>query len=212
MNKTSTRPPTKQQRRRQAQQQRQVAQVQAAKNKRFAIGASLGFLAVVALAVGIYFALQGSQNQPQGSTNPAYAPINGISCDANEQLSYHIHAHLTMYINGQKAQLPQSIGIASDGSCIYWLHTHDTSGVIHIESPTRKVYTLGTFLQEWSQRFPQLTYPTQLDQTSGWQVYVNGKPYSGDFHNIPLDSHTLITLAYNSPGITPDTIYNWGGL
>ncbi|WP_161977647.1 hypothetical protein [Dictyobacter kobayashii] len=51
-----------------------------------------------------------------------------------------------------------------------------------------------------------------MDQKTNWQAYVNGKPYSGDFHNIPLEAHTLVTLAYNSPGITPDTTYAWQGL
>ncbi|HEX4207231.1 MAG TPA: hypothetical protein VHZ51_24140 [Ktedonobacteraceae bacterium] len=41
---------------------------------------------------------------------------------------------------------------------------------------------------------------------------MNGKPHQGDFHTIPLNPHALITLAYNSPGITPDTTYNWQGL
>ncbi|WP_136625277.1 hypothetical protein [Dictyobacter kobayashii] len=54
-----------------------------------------------------------------------------------------------MYINGQPVQVPQNVGIASDQSCIYWLHTHDTSGIIHIESPTQKTYTLGNFTQLW---------------------------------------------------------------
>ncbi|GCE21338.1 hypothetical protein KDK_51380 [Dictyobacter kobayashii] len=62
------------------------------------------------------------------------------------------------------------------------------------------------------QRFPNLQYPLELDQKTNWQAYVNGKPYSGDFHNIPLEAHTLVTLAYNSPGITPDTTYAWQGL
>ena len=44
------------------------------------------------------------------------------------------------------------------------------------------------------------------------QAYVDGKPYKGDFHKIPLKAHTLITLAYNSPNVKPDTTYNWNGL
>jgi len=64
----------------------------------------------------------------------------------------------------------------------------------------------------WENRFSQLGYPSQLDLTEGWQVYVNGKPFTGDFHTIPLQAHTLITLAYNSPGVRPDTNYNWNGL
>ncbi|GLV60490.1 hypothetical protein KDH_73090 [Dictyobacter sp. S3.2.2.5] len=152
-----------------------------------------------------------SQASSSSSSGP-YAPLNGISCDTQEQLAYHIHAHLSIYIDGKPVALPQGIGIASDQSCIYWLHTHDTSGVIHIESPTQKDYTLGQFTQLWSQRFSTLQYPYQLDKGDGWQVYVDGKPYSGDFHNIVLKAHTLVTLAYNSPDAKPDTTYAWQGL
>jgi hypothetical protein len=84
--------------------------------------------------------------------------------------------------------------------------------VVHIESPAGRSYTLGNFFDIWGGQFQQLGYPSQLDLSSGWQAYVNGKPYNGDFHKIPLTAHTIITLAYNSPNVKPDTTYNWNGL
>jgi hypothetical protein len=57
-----------------------------------------------------------------------------------------------------------------------------------------------------------LGYPSTLDVTTGWQIWINGKPYTGDFRTIPLTSHELITMAYNSPGVKPDTSYSWNGL
>lgn len=209
MNKTSTRPQTKQQRRqdRREDQKRQQTAKASGKNRRIII-AIISALVVVALGVTIYLlSLPGSSTAH--SDNPNYPPVDGIACQSSEQLAYHIHVHLTMYVNGQPFALPAQIGIASDQSCYYWLHTHDSTGVIHIESPTQKTYTLGEFFQEWSTRFPQIQYPTELDSTTGWQVYVNGKPFTGDFHNIKLEEHKLITLAYNSPGIKPDTTYPW---
>ena len=41
---------------------------------------------------------------------------------------------------------------------------------------------------------------------------VNGEPVVGDFRTIPLKAHTLITLAYQSPGVQPDRLYNRGDL
>ena len=81
-----------------------------------------------------------------------------------------------------------------------------------IEAPSGRSFTLGNFLDIWRKRFAQLGYPSELDQSDGWQAYVNGKPFAGDFHTIPLQAHTLITLAYHSPGVKPDTTYNWNGL
>jgi hypothetical protein len=217
MNKTTSNLQTKQQRRqdRREEMKRQQKAKAAEKKRRIITISVIAALVVVALGVTIYLTLLGFFS-PFSSTptsdNPNYPAVDGIACQSSEQLAYHIHAHLTMYINGQPFALPSQIGIASDQSCYYWLHTHDTSGVIHIESPTQKTYTLGEFFQEWSTRFPQIQYPTELDSAAGWQVYVDGKPYTGDFHNITLEAHKLITLAYNSPGIKPDTTYAWQGL
>lgn len=216
MNKSTTRSQTKQEPRRdrrEGQRRREAEQQTRAVRKRRILIGVLSAVIVLAVVAGVYVLGQLPQNQPtSANANPAYASVNGIPCDSTEQLTYHVHAHLTLYINGQQVQVPQQVGIASDNSCIYWLHTHDTSGVIHIEAPSQQTFSLGTFFQIWSSRFPQLQYPTQLDQTAGWQAYVNGKPYMGDFHSIPLAPHALITLAYNSPGITPDTTYAWQGL
>lgn len=148
----------------------------------------------------------------QGVANSAYLPVGGISCDQGEHSDFHIHAHLTMYINGKQTALPAGVGIAPDGSCLYWLHTHNPDGVIHIEAPKGASFTFSNFLNIWSSHFQQLGYPSQLNSTAGWQVYVNGKPFTGDFRTIPLQAHTLITLAYHSPGIHPDTSFNWNGL
>ncbi|MBA2394415.1 MAG: hypothetical protein H0V70_16930 [Ktedonobacteraceae bacterium] len=218
MSKTSTRPQTKQQRRqdRRQDQKRQQAAKATGKNRRMIIGI-ISALILVALVVTIsIFLRQGTATGTGAGTiasdNPAYPSIDGIPCQSHEVLDYHVHAHLTIYVNGKNFPLPTNLGIASDQSCFYWLHTHDSTGVIHIEAPSEQSFTLNTFFQEWSTRFPQMTYPTELDSTSGWQVYVDGKPYTGDFHSITLVAHKLITLAYNSPGIKPDTTYAWQGL
>ncbi len=143
----------------------------------------------------------------QQSLSPA---VDNVQCNASEQLTYHVHAHLSIYIKGKAVPVSQYVGITN--ACFYWLHTHDASGVIHIEAPQQMTFTLGNFLHLWKLQFSQLQYPTQLDQTAGWQAYVDGKPYHGDFNAIQLNPHTLITLAYQSPGVKPDTIYSWNGL
>jgi hypothetical protein len=129
-----------------------------------------------------------------------------------EQTAYHIHAHVSIYINGKLFAVPQYIGIAPDGSCYYWLHTHNPDGIIHVEAPAQVSLTLGNFLDIWDSKFSQLGYPIQLADPSNWRVWVGGKPYNGNFRDITLKAHELITLAYNSPNITPDTTYNWGNL
>jgi hypothetical protein len=39
-------------------------------------------------------------------------PIDGIACQAGEQVLFHIHAHLTTFVRGMAGQVPAGIGIA----------------------------------------------------------------------------------------------------
>ena len=220
MSKQTPRRPTKQDLRRERREEhsRREAERKRQEQRRrvtiISIAAAIVLVAGVIITYAVYVNSQ-SQSQSQSQTrtivNPSYPPVDNIYCDTQEQLAFHIHAHLSIYINGQALPLPAQIGIASDQSCFYWLHTHDTSGVIHMEAPVNRSFVLSNFLDEWSTVFPTLGYPPQLGQT-GWQAYVDGKLYTGDFHKIPLVAHTLITLAYNSPNAVPDTTYNWNGL
>ena len=145
--------------------------------------------------------------------------VNGIQCGSKEQLAYHIHAHLTVFDNGQARSIPGGIGIpgsqvvqttegpvASGGQCIYWLHTHAPDGVIHVESPTQRIYTLGDFFDEWHQ-------PLSADQVGDVKgkisAVVNGKPWTKSIRAIPLDPHQVIQLNVGSP--VPFETVNWSG-
>ncbi|MFL5627943.1 MAG: hypothetical protein ACJ788_20370 [Ktedonobacteraceae bacterium] len=211
MSKQASRRPTKQARRQDRREEilrREEERRRAARRTRITI---IGIVAAIALFAGAIFAYAryaNAQNQTPTVVNPAFPPVDSIYCDQQEQTNVHYHAHLNIYVNGKVVSVPQGVGIASDNSCLYWLHTHDNTGIIHIESPADHTFTLGNFLDEWSSQFSQLGYPSELD-LSGWKVYVNGQPYTGDLHRITLKSHELITLAYNSPKIQPDTSYNW---
>jgi hypothetical protein len=145
--------------------------------------------------------------------------VNGIQCGSKEQLAYHIHAHLTVFDNGQARSIPGGIGIpgsqvvqttegpvASGGQCIYWLHTHAPDGVIHVESPTQRIYSLGDFFDEWHQPLSA----TQVGDVKGKvSAIVDGKPWTKSIRAIPLDPHQVIQLNVGSP--VPFETVNWGG-
>jgi hypothetical protein len=144
----------------------------------------------------------------------AYLPVDNVYCDHLEGMVMHLHAHVSLYINGQNTAIPQYVGIARNAGtghviCYYWLHVHDHSGIIHIEPPVHQTFTFGQFLNEWHQRFQRLGFPDQLLLTNGWTIWTNGRPYYGTLESIPLTEHALITLAYNSPNAKPDTVYAW---
>ena len=112
-------------------------------------------------------------------------------------------------MNGKQVAVPQGIGIAPDHSCLYWLHTHTSDGVIHIEFPKQGSPTLGNFLDIWGQSFNSLGFQNELASSADWTVYVNGKKVTENFNQLVFQPHQVITIAYNSPNITPDTSFNW---
>ena len=213
MSKQITRQPKVDRRRdrREEQRKREEERRRAARRTRYI---TIGTILALVLVVGgvIFFATHQPASVP--TSTPGHPTVDAsITCDAQEQLAFHIHSHLSIYVNGASVPVPAQVGIPSDNSCFYWLHTHDTSGVIHMEAPVTRSFTLGNFLDIWNdQEFRALGFPTQLAlPSSDWKIYVDGTLYTGDFHDIVLKSHTLVTLAYDSPDIHPDTpkSYQW---
>jgi hypothetical protein len=144
--------------------------------------------------------------------------IDGIGCQTSEQTLFHIHTHLTLFVNGQQRQVPAGIGIPgavaqqtqagpfiNSGSCFYWLHTHAADGIIHIESPVKRTYTLGEFFDEWGQPLG----PSQAGPAKGKvTVIVNGQVFKGNPRDVPLGSHENLQVQVGTPLVTPETI-NW---
>jgi hypothetical protein len=131
--------------------------------------------------------------------------VGGVGCDTSEQTAYHIHAHLAVFVNGSPRVIQAGIGIpggqpvaqpdgrpfVGSGNCLYWLHTHDQSGVIHIESPAPKLYTLGNFFDIWGQ---PLTAGQVGPARGAVTAYVNGHQYHGSPQSIVLRPHAVIQL------------------
>jgi hypothetical protein len=161
----------------------------------------------------------GPQLAPASSTSPG-TTVDGIQCAPVEQLAYHIHSHLQVYVNGQSRSLPAAIGMLGPvyqqtpygkfygaTQCIYWLHTHASDGVIHVESPTKRIYTLGNFFDEWHQ-------PLSRTQVAGAQgkvtAFLNGKPWTQNPRAIPLLPHASIQLDVGTP-VVPARVISWAG-
>jgi hypothetical protein len=162
---------------------------------------------------------QGTSLAPATTTGPGNT-VDGIQCAPIEQLAYHIHAHLQIYVNGQPRQLPGGIGLVTPMAqqtpagpfygatkCYYWLHTHTADGVLHIESPTARIYTLGDFFDEWRQ---PLT-PHQVAGAHGAvTAFVDGKPWTRSPRDIPLKPRAQIQLNVGSPSV-PFHGISWDG-
>jgi hypothetical protein len=148
--------------------------------------------------------------------------VDGIKCQRAEHLLFHIHAHLTIFVNGKARQVPYGIGIApplygqnlangavvNSGSCFSWLHTHASDGLIHIESPVRRTFTLGDFFDLWRQALSR----KQVGAARGRVVAIyNDKVWTGEPRAIPLTQHAQIQLEVGKPLVAPEHLKDWGG-
>ena len=163
---------------------------------------------IIVVSVGIALAVASSKLL-SGSNRPL--SVDGIQCNAVEQLVFHNHAHLDIFINGQPSTIPSQIGIVP-GKCIYWLHTHDDSGIIHIESPVTRNFTLGQFFDIWNKKFSNTQiFNNTFNAKNAMSVYANGNKVNGnaDYRNVKLDEHDEIAIVYGKPPINIPSKYDF---
>lgn len=108
----------------------------------------VGFLAAALLVA----ACSGTDKDGVPVTNPVGGfgeNVGAVSCDSGgHDAAYHIHSQLTIKLpDGTTAEVPPNIGISQN--CMYWLHTHDPDGQLHVEAPDETLATLADFLEIW---------------------------------------------------------------
>ncbi|MFN8035549.1 MAG: hypothetical protein U0V73_06415 [Acidimicrobiia bacterium] len=114
-----------------------------------------------------------------------------------ERLEYHVHGHLDVFVDGERTPVPAAIGIGD--ASIAPLHTHDASGVVHIEAPREARFTLGQFLTEWGVRADGRCLGGYCPPGKPITVYVDGKPYTGDLREIDLVDRREIAIVIGTP-------------
>jgi hypothetical protein len=119
----------------------------------------------------------------------------------------HIHQHLDVYANGDHVTIPAQIGIDANGGFISDLHTHDTSGIMHVESPTQRTFTLGQFFAVWGvQLSPSCIGGLCKTGDKRLHTWINGAPVTADPTRIVLEEHQEIVLAYGTQAQMPKPV------
>ncbi len=166
---------------------------------------------------------------PEGIAIPRAAPlapprvlhvgeeIDGVTCQRGEQVAFHVHAHVRLVVRGQPRDVPAGVGVAppyqvastpagrfvAGGSCFMWLHTHAADGIVHIESPVNRMFTLGAFFDIWGQPLGS----HRVGRTHGAvTAFYNGHVFTGNPRKIPLRAHSQIELEIGDPLRVPETI------
>jgi hypothetical protein len=150
------------------------------------------------------------------------ASIDGVSCNTSEQLAYHHHVHLAIFVDGHLRPVPLGVGMAGQlqtqstssgdfaagaSTCLYWIHVHAQDGIVHMESPAQRPFYLGQVFALWGQPLS----PNQVGPYKGaLTVTVDGQPWTGDPNQIPLNEHDQIVINQGTPAVTPIPI-SWSG-
>jgi hypothetical protein len=129
--------------------------------------------------------------------------LAALNFPEQSDVGYHVHAELFVYVNGKQITVPANFGIDPQGRFLAPIHTHDSTGIIHLESTEPYPFTLGETFDIWGVKFTD----TQLGAyTAGngnvLQVWVNGKQIS-DPVNYKLKAHDIIIVGYGKPGSFP---------
>jgi hypothetical protein len=130
-----------------------------------------------------------------------------------EANKFHIQSQLNIFINGMPFAVPSEIGITN--TCLYWIHTHDDTGVIHIESPETRNFTLGNLFNIWNKKFDNhQLFDNVVIGTNAIDVYINGTkvPSETNYRDIVLKAHDVITIVYGNTPATIPSKYDFGSL
>jgi len=145
------------------------------------------------------------------------------------KLIRHDHVHVDVIVNGRRVTIPAGVGMAepvdrgpgpcppppesrSIGDCApghYFsgevatspLHTHTSSGIVHIESDRAGTFTLGQLFDEWGVRFDSSCVGGYC--TGGGRelrVFVDGKRVSGDPRGVVLTDRQEIAVVFGGLG------------
>jgi hypothetical protein len=120
----------------------------------------------------------------------------GFQTLSAEGQATHIHAHLDIFVDGKHVTVPAGIGINAN-TYITEVHTHDTRGVIHVESPKENdEFSLGQFVAEWGVFLDSRCIGAYCD---GLKWYVDGKQQTGNPGGVILKSHQEIAIVVGKP-------------
>jgi hypothetical protein len=133
---------------------------------------------------------------------PALVRAAGLPLLQMEADDVHYHAHLDVIVDGKPVTVPANVGIGA--TSVSPLHTHDPTGILHVEAPKADRFTLGQFFTEWNVRLTA-TCIGNLCADNGHQMafFADGKPHTGDPRQIALAAHEEIAVVYGPAGHLP---------
>ncbi len=140
---------------------------------------------VVIIAIGL------SMMGKSGTTTDRTAREVALTCTTDMATKFHIHPNLEIRFDGEVQTMPADVGILPN--CMYSLHTHTADGILHVEAPEKKDFTLSDFFAVWDKPFSKTEI---LDKKTGdthrIRVTVNGEEVSTYEHTLLVDADKIV--------------------
>jgi hypothetical protein len=170
----------------------------------------IAIVAIVVIGLGAFLMFQDAKDpQSEGPFAGKTSRELALMCEQEEYVVQHIHPVLTIMVEGNKLEIPANIGIEAvssspstheqaqqEASCLHFLHTHDNTGTLHVESPVAIDYKLSDFFAVWDQSFSvEQVFSYKADDTHRIKVTVNGQENT-EYGDIILRDHDQIVISY----------------
>lgn len=129
---------------------------------------------------------------------PARLEAIGIPFSNMEGTAFHIHPVVSVFVRGDQVEVPTDIGISPAAQAMAALHTHDTAGTIHVESPVVRDYSLGLFFAVWGVRLTKRCVGGYCaGGGKGLRAFVDGKAVANP-REIKLEDGERIVVAFGT--------------
>lgn len=127
--------------------------------------------------------------------------VASLALPPESDTGFHIHVWLHVFVDGRPVPVPAGIGIDPAGGFIAPLHTHDDSGIVHVESARPYPFTLGQLFAVWGVPFTR----SALDGHPDPSVWVDGRRVP-DGPRYVLRAHAGVVVAVGGHGSFPTTV------
>ncbi len=148
------------------------------------------------LVLGVVFLVWGMATTPKVSRTWEDTQVACLP-NGHQDLAAHVHPTLRILEDGQPETVPSGIGLSAD--CMAEIHTHDSSGELHVETvEAERIHqlTLADLFAVWGREYERDGYTATLS--------VNGEEVSGP-EAVRFEDNDEIEIHYRSTGTTSAT-------